>query len=131
MTGLQARSAPEIRPPSPIAPRYIGRRPGRSRQLPWTACPLPDCSPPWPVVCYRQPVDGRMRTMRVVVVGCGRLGAELARSLASEGHGVTVVDEDMAAFERLGADFPGKQVHGTGFDEDVLREAQAGEADLV
>jgi trk system potassium uptake protein TrkA len=68
---------------------------------------------------------------RVLVVGCGRLGAHLACRLAADGHDVRVIDEDPASFDRLASDFPGRLVRGTGFDEDVLREAGADECDMV
>jgi trk system potassium uptake protein TrkA len=61
--------------------------------------------------------------MKVIVLGCGRLGAYLARQLASRGHEVTVIDQDATSLERLGDDFPGRTVVGTGIDEDVLRQA--------
>ena len=67
--------------------------------------------------------------MRVVILGCGRVGAYLAGSLVSEGHQVTVVDKDSAAFARLGPDFAGDLVVGTGIDEDVLRQAGIEQAD--
>lgn len=61
--------------------------------------------------------------MRIVILGCGRVGAYLARMLAAEGHQVTVIDRNSAAFARLGSDFAGDLVVGTGIDEDVLRRA--------
>lgn len=61
--------------------------------------------------------------MRVIILGCGRTGAYLARMLAAEGHQVAVVDKNSAAFARLGLEFPGELVVGTGIDEDVLRRA--------
>ena len=67
--------------------------------------------------------------MRVVILGCGRVGAYLARTLAGEGHEVTVIDENRPAFARLDPDFPGKVVIGTGIDEDVLRQAGIEQAD--
>lgn len=67
--------------------------------------------------------------MKVVILGCGRLGAYLARRLVSQGHEVTVIDHDSAALARLGDDFPGRTVVGTGIDEDVLRRAGIEEAD--
>ncbi len=67
--------------------------------------------------------------MRVVILGCGRTGAYLARTLAGEGHQVTVIDRKSAAFRRLGDDFPGELVVGTGIDEDVLRRAGIERAD--
>ena len=67
--------------------------------------------------------------MRYLIVGCGRVGSTLAKRLAREGHEVTVVDENSAAFRRVGRDFPGKLVLGTGIDVDVLRRAGAETAD--
>jgi trk system potassium uptake protein len=67
--------------------------------------------------------------MRVVIVGCGRVGSYLARMLASEGHQVTIIDNQTLAFERLGDDFPGQTLLGTGIDEDVLRRAGIEQAD--
>ena len=65
--------------------------------------------------------------MRVVVVGCGRVGAGLAAGLAQAGEVVAVVDKDPKAFERLGEDFTGQTVEGIGFDRDVLeRPARPG-----
>lgn len=61
--------------------------------------------------------------MRIVILGCGRVGAHLARMLVAEGHQVTVIDKNSAAFARLGPDFPGNLVVGTGIDEDVLSQA--------
>ena len=67
--------------------------------------------------------------MKLVIVGCGRLGAMAARMMAAAGHAVTVVDNNPQAFNRLGADFPGEMVLGNGMDEDVLRRAGIEHAD--
>jgi trk system potassium uptake protein TrkA len=69
--------------------------------------------------------------VRVVIVGCGRVGAQLARLLLADGHKVTVVDSDSASFGRLGSDFAGEVVLGTGIDEDVLLRAGIEEAEAV
>jgi len=61
--------------------------------------------------------------MRIVILGCGRVGAYLAKMLVAEGHQVTVIDRNIEAFRRLGSDFTGNLVVGTGIDEDVLRRA--------
>ena len=58
--------------------------------------------------------------MRVVVMGCGRVGASLADGLARIGHEVAVIDRDGTAFHRLSPEFPGERVLGMGFDRDVL-----------
>jgi trk system potassium uptake protein len=67
--------------------------------------------------------------MKVVIVGCGRVGSYLALSLAAGGHQVTVIDNRSMAFERLGDSFEGETILGTGIDEDVLRRAGIDEAD--
>ncbi|MBC5824976.1 MAG: TrkA family potassium uptake protein [Candidatus Eremiobacteraeota bacterium] len=67
--------------------------------------------------------------MRYLIVGCGRVGSTLAKRLARAGHDITVVDESSAAFRRLGRDFGGKLVLGTGIDVDVLTRAGAERAD--
>jgi trk/ktr system potassium uptake protein len=61
--------------------------------------------------------------MRVIIVGCSRVGAMVARVLVADGHQVTVVDINRNSFSRLGPDFPGEMVLGNGIDEDVLRKA--------
>lgn len=66
--------------------------------------------------------------MHVVVVGCGRVGAGLARNLEESGHTVAVVDRRPRAFERLSEDFGGRTVTGVGFDRDRLTEAGIEEA---
>ncbi|MDO8915663.1 MAG: TrkA family potassium uptake protein [Coriobacteriia bacterium] len=67
--------------------------------------------------------------MNVVVVGCGRVGSQLATMLSVEGHNVTVIDKNDESFRRLGSTFNGVTVKGLGFDEDVLAEAGIREAD--
>ena len=69
--------------------------------------------------------------MKIIVIGCGKLGSGLAVELARRGHAVTVVDSKAAAFERLGASFPGKTTEGIGFDRDVLESAGIGQVDAV
>lgn len=61
--------------------------------------------------------------MHVIVVGCGRVGSQLANMLSTEGHDVVVVDKDSTAFRRLGSTFNGIAISGVGYDEEVLREA--------
>ncbi len=67
--------------------------------------------------------------MKIVILGCGRMGAHLARRLDGEGHSVTVIDRTSESFARLGNDFQGKMVLGTGIDEDVMRRAGIEQAD--
>ena len=67
--------------------------------------------------------------MHVVILGCGRVGSTLARSLARRGHSVAVIDQVAAAFDKLGDDFAGQKVTGVGFDRDTLKEAGIERAD--
>jgi len=68
--------------------------------------------------------------MRVVIVGCGRMGASLAAQFAKDQHQVTVVDIDENAFRELDENFPGEKVLGDGTNIDVLNKAKAKGADL-
>lgn len=61
--------------------------------------------------------------MKVVVMGCGRVGARVASILDHSGHQVTVIDTVGGAFRRLSPEYGGDTVIGTGIDEDVLRSA--------
>jgi trk system potassium uptake protein len=61
--------------------------------------------------------------MKVIIIGCGRVGISLARMLSLRSHEVTVVDSDPNAFEGLGPGFKGRTVVGIGFDQGVLLEA--------
>jgi len=67
--------------------------------------------------------------VRVIIIGCGRMGGGLARTLTLRGHAVTVVDKDPTAFERLGPSFKGRMVAGVGFDREVLVQAGIERAD--
>ena len=67
--------------------------------------------------------------MRYLIVGCGRVGSNLAKLLVADKHDVVVVDENPAAFKRLGNRFGGQVEVGTGVDYDVLKRAGAERAD--
>lgn len=69
--------------------------------------------------------------MRVIIVGCGRVGARVAAELDSRGENVTVIDTNPRAFSRLPPTFGGESVRGSGTDEDIMRSAGAEQADLV
>lgn len=66
--------------------------------------------------------------MHVVVVGCGRVGSELATQLEEKGHTVAIVDKQEGAFRRLPPTFGGRTITGLGFDRDVLLGAGIEEA---
>lgn len=61
--------------------------------------------------------------MRVIIMGCGRMGEQVARTLANAGHDVTVIDSDTKLLDHLGPDFHGRKVLGIGFDRKVLIDA--------
>ncbi|WAM33962.1 potassium channel family protein [Caldicellulosiruptor morganii] len=69
--------------------------------------------------------------MYIIVVGCGKVGSNLAKSLADEGHDVVVIDSDAKNFERLGPDFNGMKIQGVVIDEDVLKQAGIERADAL
>lgn len=68
--------------------------------------------------------------MKVVIVGCGRVGAGLAEAFDNGGHDVVVIDLSTRAFDRLSEEFKGQAVRGDGTDEDVLRRAGADGCDV-
>jgi trk system potassium uptake protein TrkA len=61
--------------------------------------------------------------MKILIIGCGRQGAELAKNLCLDASEVTVVDNDPSAFGRLGPSFRGRIIQGDGLDRDVLVQA--------
>ncbi len=69
--------------------------------------------------------------MKIIIVGCGRVGARLAARLTGQGHDVSIVDEARESFVRLGANFTGKTYQGSGLDHDVLKRAGAEGADIA
>lgn len=69
--------------------------------------------------------------MQAIIVGCGRVGAALARTLDGEGAAVTVIDVRADAFERLGPSFGGQKVQGIAFDRETLEAAGVKTADAL
>jgi trk system potassium uptake protein len=67
--------------------------------------------------------------MKIIVIGCGGVGAGLAQTLSKRTHQVTVVDINPDAFERLGSSFKGRTILGIGFDRDTLVQAGIERAD--
>ena len=68
--------------------------------------------------------------MKIVIVGCGRVGATLAEAFDRAGHSVTVLDVVTRAFDRLPTDFRGSTIRADGTDEDALRRAGVAGADV-
>jgi trk system potassium uptake protein TrkA len=69
--------------------------------------------------------------VKLVVIGCGRVGSAVARALADDGWDVTAVDEQEEALARLGARWSGGFVLGHGMDAAILRKAGVPDADAV
>lgn len=67
--------------------------------------------------------------MKTVIMGCGRVGAELATLLDREGQEVVILDIDPDAFGQLPDGFKGSCVVGNGIDQDVLQRIGLAEAD--
>ncbi|HZQ05415.1 MAG TPA: TrkA family potassium uptake protein [Anaerolineae bacterium] len=67
--------------------------------------------------------------MKIIILGVGRVGIYLAQTLDAAGHDVTVIDRNRDAFNKLGSNYEGKMILGTGIDEDVLRRAGIEKAD--
>ena len=61
--------------------------------------------------------------MYIIIIGCGRVGSQLALMLAQEKHDIVVIDRDTDAFKHLGASFNGIRLHGYGYDEEALQKA--------
>ena len=68
--------------------------------------------------------------MKIVIMGCGRVGARLAGLLDAEGHAVTVLDTDSYSFRRLPPEFNGTALIGSGANEETLKKAGIEEADI-
>ncbi len=69
--------------------------------------------------------------MKIVIVGCGRVGASAAEAWDGAGHEIIILDLSTRAFERLPSSFSGTAIRGDGTDEDVLRRAGAEGADVL
>jgi trk system potassium uptake protein TrkA len=73
--------------------------------------------------------------LKLLIVGCGRVGSQIAADMDKSGHEVVIIDRDPNQFSRaasrgvLGSDFKGDQVVGNGTDSDVLRRAGIEDAD--
>ncbi|MBA7482455.1 Glutathione-regulated potassium-efflux system protein KefB [subsurface metagenome] len=67
--------------------------------------------------------------MKVIIMGCGRVGARLAGLLDADGHSVTILDTDAYSFRRLPPKFGGTALIGNGINEEALKRAGIEEAD--
>lgn len=66
--------------------------------------------------------------MHAIIGGCGRVGAQLANTLADDGHDIVIIDKDENAFRRLGEDFKGTTLRGIVFDRGTLEAARVRQA---
>ena len=69
--------------------------------------------------------------MKLLVIGCGRVGSTIAKRFAAEGWDVTAIDEKESALNRLGEHWAGGFIVGHGMETAILREAGIEEADSV
>jgi trk system potassium uptake protein TrkA len=69
--------------------------------------------------------------MRVIIIGCGRLGSDISYRLFKRGHDVSVIDSMAAAFNNLPADFQGRTIEGDALNQDVMHRAGAEHADAL
>jgi trk/ktr system potassium uptake protein len=69
--------------------------------------------------------------MRVIIIGCGRVGSLLANRLDEGGHQVIVLDRNQQAFRRLSEKFSGERIVGTGLVEEFLRPTLQEKTDLL
>jgi len=67
--------------------------------------------------------------VKVVILGCGRVGSTLATMLDRSGHTVAVIDQSSDSFQRLSPEFGGETIVGNGVDEDVMMRAGIKDAD--
>jgi trk system potassium uptake protein TrkA len=67
--------------------------------------------------------------MKVIIMGCGRVGSQVSMLMSEAGHEVVVIDHDANASRRLAPNFKGRMVKGLGFDKNVLIEAGIDQAD--
>jgi trk system potassium uptake protein TrkA len=61
--------------------------------------------------------------MKVIVMGCGRIGSRVSQLLSEQGHEVTIIDHDSNSAGRLGPNFKGSIIKGLGFDRNILMQA--------
>ena len=71
------------------------------------------------------------KTDYTIIVGCGRLGANLANALSDEGENVLIIDQDRDSFRRLSSSYGGLSVVANGTDLDALRDAEIQNASVV
>src|SRR5919109_5088367 len=100
--------------------------------MPWAAFwqgPAGTPPPGGPEGLGSPPRHATLSPVHFVIMGCGRVGAELTIQLAKAGHTVSIVDKRKEAFDRLPPGFDARMIVGIGFDRETLEEAGIKEAD--
>ena len=69
--------------------------------------------------------------MHIVIIGCGRLGSNLAKGLSDEGNDICIIDRNGDKLNALGSGFNGQRIKGIEFDSDKLIEAGVNQADVL
>jgi trk system potassium uptake protein len=69
--------------------------------------------------------------VKAIVIGCGRVGSQVAKNLDAEGWDVVAIDESEEVLNRLGESWQGGFLVGHAMDIDLLQEAGIEEADAV
>jgi trk system potassium uptake protein TrkA len=67
--------------------------------------------------------------MKVIVMGCGRIGSQVSQLLSEQGHEVTIIDHDDNSDGRLDSNFKGRIIKGLGFDRNILMQADIEQAE--
>lgn len=69
--------------------------------------------------------------MKIIIIGCGKVGSALAEELTMENHEVAIVDISAQKLQEVGEDLDALQIHGNGSSINVLMDAGVTSADLV
>lgn len=69
--------------------------------------------------------------MYIIIIGCGRLGSNLAKELVDDGHDICILDRNYDKLNTLGTGFNGQRIKGIEFDSDKLMEAGIKQADAL
>ena len=69
--------------------------------------------------------------MNIIIVGCGRVGSQLAMLFSESKNNVVVIDNNPKSFNSLGRSFEGQTIVGVGFDEEILLEAGVEDCDVL
>lgn len=75
--------------------------------------------------------DKKKTKTHTIIIGCGRLGSNIANTLSNVGENVLIIDENRDSFRRLASNFGGLTITGNGTNFDVLKEAEIDNADVV